>query len=274
MPERLPATGPAGEPGDSTTLLGRPAAPYLDQAAGALAAVKAEILRRLAPAPGQRILDVGCGNGTDVLEIARLVGGAGEAVGVDVNAEAVAGATGRAADAAVPVSFQVAEAGALPFRSDRFDACRSERMVQHVPDPVAAVREMARVTVPDGRVLVMDPDHGMWAPDLADRETVRAVLAWWFDNVLNPWMGRRLPGVLRAAGLADVQVTVMPVVLHGVAAADGLTGIMDALAKAGDAGVIPADRARALLAEAGARDAEGGFVMYGAMVLAEGRKPG
>lgn len=264
---------PAGETGDTTTLIGRPADRYLDEAADHLAAVKDEILRRLRVGPGHRVLDVGCGNGTDVLELARHVGDAGEVVGVDVSEEAVAGAIGRSLAAGANVSFQVASAYALPFPDGSFDACRSERMVQHLEDPVAGVREMLRVTRPGGRILVADPDHGMWAPDLTDRETTRAVLAWWFDNVRNPWIGRRLPGVLRSAGARDVQVTVMPVVLRGVAAADGLTGLMDALRHAGEAGVVPAERARALREEAAQRDADGGFVMYGAIALAEGRRP-
>jgi hypothetical protein len=82
-----------------------------------------------------------------------------------------------------------------------------------------------------------------------------------------------LPGVLAAAGARDVRITVMPVVLRGVAAADGLTGLMDAVHRAGTLGVIPAERARALREEALGRDADGGFLMFGAMVLAEGRRP-
>jgi ubiquinone/menaquinone biosynthesis C-methylase UbiE len=273
MSEADPVTAPSGEPGDTTTLLGRPADQYLDQAAGRLAAVKNEILRRLALEPGHRVLDVGCGNGTDVLEIARHVGPTGEVVGVDVNEEAIKGAIDRSLFAGVSASFQVASAYALPFPDGCFDACRAERMVQHLADPVAAVREMLRVTRPGGRILVADPDHGMWAPDLTDRESTRTVLTWWFDNVRNPWIGRRLPGVLRAAGLGEVQVTVMPVVLKGIAAADGLTGLMDALRRAGELGVISVDRARAMREEAAVRDADGGFLMYGAMALAEGRSP-
>ncbi|WP_131736993.1 methyltransferase domain-containing protein [Actinomadura roseirufa] len=261
-----------GEPGDTSTLLGQSAERYLDRAAGSLAAVKAEILRRLAPAPGRRVLDVGCGNGTDVLEIARHVGPTGAAVGVDVNEEAVAGAIARSLAAGAAASFQVASAHALPFPDASFDVCRSERMVQHLADPAGAVREMLRVTRPGGRVLVADPDHGMWAPDLTDIEAARTVLTWWFDHIRNPWIGRRLHGLLGAAGLCDVEVTVMPVVLRGVAAADGLTGLVGALRRAGELGVIPADRARAMREEAALRDTQGGFQMYGAMVLAEGRR--
>lgn len=263
----------SGEPGDTTTLLGRPADQYLDQAAGHLAAVKAEILRRLELAPGHRVLDVGCGNGTDVLEMARHVGDTGEVVGVDVSEEAIAGAIARIPSAGVTASFQVASAYSLPFPDGGFDACRSERMVQHLTDPVDGVREMIRVTRPGGRILVADPDHGMWAPDLTDRESVRTVLSWWFDNIRNPWIGRRLPGVLVAAGARDIRVTVMPVVLQGLAAADGLTGLMDAVHRAGEVGVIPAARARALREEALGLDADGGFLMFGAMALAEGRRP-
>ncbi|GAA2102425.1 methyltransferase domain-containing protein [Actinomadura alba] len=264
------ATGEANGP--TTTLLGRPAAGYLDEAAGALAVVKREILRRLELAPGQRVLDVGCGNGTDLLDMAAQVDPGGEAIGVDVNPEAIEEATARCEATGVPATFTTASAYSLPFSDDRFDACRSERMVQHLDEPVRAVAEMLRVARPGGRILVADPDHGMWAPDLDDQEATRAVLAWWFDNVRNPWIGRRLPGVLRAAGVREVQVTVAPVVLNGLAAADGLTGLLNAVRQAGERGVIAPDRARVLQEQITAREAEGGFLMYGTIVLAEGRK--
>ncbi|GLW63925.1 hypothetical protein Arub01_21690 [Actinomadura rubrobrunea] len=263
-----------GEPGDTDTLLGRPAVGYLDEAAETLAAVKREILRKLAPEPGHRMLDVGCGNGTDVLELAGRVAPSGEAVGVDVNERAIEEALARSAGTGVPAAFATANAYALPFPDGRFDACRAERIVQHLADPVGAISEMVRVTRPGGRVLVADPDHGMWAPDLDDREAVRTVLTWWFDNIRNPWIGRRLPGLLRAAGLAEVQVTMMPVVLDGIAAADSLTGFGDAVRRAGELGVLPGARARALTRQIAAREADGGFLMFGAMIIAEGRKEG
>ncbi|GAA1774746.1 methyltransferase domain-containing protein [Actinomadura chokoriensis] len=270
------ARGPAwqGEPGDTSTLLGRPAVGYLDAAADTLAAVKREILHRLAPEPGRRLLDVGCGNGTDVLELAGRVGPSGEAVGVDVNERAIEEARARGTGTGVPASFQVASAYALPFPDGRFDGVRAERMVQHLADPAGAIAELARVTRPGGRVLVADPDHGMWAPDLDDREAARTVLTWWFDNIRNPWIGRRLSGLLRAAGLAEVQVKPIPVVLDGIAAADGLTGLSDAVRRAGEVGALPPERARALTENIAAREADGGFLMYGVIILAEGRKEG
>lgn len=268
--------GPAwkGEPGDTSTLLGRPAVGYLDDAADTLAAVKREMLHRLAPEPGRRLLDVGCGNGTDVLELAGRVGPSGEVVGVDVNERAIEEARARGTGTGVPASFRIASAYALPFPDGRFDGVRAERMVQHLADPAGAIAEMARVARPGGQVLVADPDHGMWAPDLDDREAARTVLTWWFDNIRNPWIGRRLSGLLRAAGLAEVQVKPIPVVLDGIAAADGLTGLSDAVRRAGEVGVLPSERARALTENIAAREADGGFLMYGVIILAEGRKEG
>ena len=76
--------------------------------------------------PGQRVLDVGCGPGTDTIPLAHLVGSTGEVVGVDTDADMIAQASLSAASAGVAswVTHQQADAMALPFATASFDACR------------------------------------------------------------------------------------------------------------------------------------------------------
>lgn len=254
-----PAAGP-------NTLLGRPATQYLDRAAHELSAVKDGLHRLLALAPGQRALDAGCGTGADALEMARQVGPDGEVLGVDVSEQAVREAESRAEGSGLPVTFRPGSVSALDLPTGGLDACRAERVLQHVAEPGRAVAELLRVTRPGGRVLVADPDHGMWAPDAADPELTTTLLTWWFGHIRNPWMGRRLPGLFHAAGCRDVRTVILPVVLRDLAAAEALTGLAGVVPAAEKAGVVPEGRAAAWHEDLLRRDAEGTFTMFGAIV--------
>jgi SAM-dependent methyltransferase len=125
-------------------------------------------LDMLAVTAGQRLLDVGCGMGDDVRALADLTGPSGLVVGVEPSEVLLAEARRRAADSPLPLGFAAGYACDLPFPAGSFDACRAERVFQHVPDPLRALTEMIRVTRPGGRVLVLDTDWGTTAVSGAD----------------------------------------------------------------------------------------------------------
>jgi ubiquinone/menaquinone biosynthesis C-methylase UbiE len=244
---------------------------FLDHAAAELATAKQQLDAMLRVRPGSHVLDVGCGTGNDVRALAARVGPAGRVVGLDSSEQLIARGEPGGPDSA-PVEFVLGEAGDLPFDDGTFDVARSERVVQHVPDPAAAVAEMLRVVKPGGQVLVTDPDHGMWAPDLDDRELTRRIMTWWGDHVPNPWVARRLRDLFVRAGARDVTVTLQPVVLTSLAAADALTLIGKAAEAAEAQGVVPAGQARAWGEEILRRDREGRFLMFGTFVVVTGTK--
>lgn len=244
---------------------------FLDQAAIELAAAKKELDAMLRAGVGSHVLDVGCGTGADVRALAARVGPGGRVVGLDSSEQQIARAR-PAGPGSAPVEFLHGEADALPFADGTFDVARAERVLQHVPDPGAAVAEMLRVVKPGGQVLITDPDHGMWAPDLDDRELTRRIMTWWSDHVPNPWVARRLRDLFVRAGAREVEVHLQPVVLTSLAAADSLTLIGKAAAAAGAQGVVPAERARAWGEEIERRDAEGRFLMFGTFVVVTGTK--
>ena len=103
-----------------------------------------------APLPGKRILDIGCGPGT----LARRLVDAGAAVvGIDPGLTALA-----TARAAVPEArFEAAAGEALPFPDAGFDGAVMLNALHHVPDPGAALVEAARVLVPGGHLVVVEP---------------------------------------------------------------------------------------------------------------------
>lgn len=188
---------------------------YLALVARATAKLKALSYDRMRAAPGMRVLDVGCGPATDTLALAERVGPAGTVAGVDYDAAMVAEAERRASMAglAARVSHRVGDAQALPFGDGVFDAARCERLLQHLPDAGAAVREMARVVKPGGRVVAVDTDYGTLAIDAAEVETERRLVEGMArDALLNGFSGRRLFGQMRRAGLEHVQVEAIPFV--------------------------------------------------------------
>ncbi len=118
-------------------------------------------------APGQRVLDVGCGPGTVTVDLASRVA-PGEVVGVDRSAKVLEAAVEHAQEkGADNVTFRVGDAYALDFPDDSFDVVHAHQVLQHLTDPVAALREMRRVTRPGGVVAVRDADYAAmtWYPE-------------------------------------------------------------------------------------------------------------
>jgi ubiquinone/menaquinone biosynthesis C-methylase UbiE len=160
--------------------------------------------------PGDHLLDVGCGPGTITLGLAAHVA-PGEVVGIDVAEEITTEAVRTAEEAGCAnVSFARGDAYSIDAAAGTFDVVHAHQVLQHLGDPIAALREMRRVLRPGGLLAVRDSDYGafVWAPD---------------DHRLDRWLqlyhrltehngaqadaGRWLPTWVGAAGFADVTVT-------------------------------------------------------------------
>ena len=100
--------------------------------------------------PGLDLLDVGCGPGTITVDLAALVA-PGRAVGLDLASQPLAEARAAAERAGADVTFQVGDVYALTAPENCFDVVHAHQVLQHLTDPVAALREMARVCRPAER---------------------------------------------------------------------------------------------------------------------------
>lgn len=113
-------------------------------------------------APGESVLDVGCGTGTLAIAAKQRVGASGASAGIDASPEMIARAQGKARRAGVEVDFRNAVVEALPFADGTFDAVLATLMLHHLPDDLRrrAIREMRRVLKPGGRLFVVDLGGG------------------------------------------------------------------------------------------------------------------
>ena len=154
-----------------------------------------------------RILDVGCGPGTITVDLARIVT-AGSVVGLDRSEAVVDEARATAREAGVTnVELSVGDVYTLDHDDATFDVVHAHQVLQHLSDPVAALREMGRVCKPGGLVAVRDSDYSAftWWPAVPELdEWLRVYLDVARGNDAEPDAGRRLKGWARAAGLEVV----------------------------------------------------------------------
>jgi SAM-dependent methyltransferase len=107
--------------------------------------------------PGEHVLDLGSGAGTDSLVAAQMVGSEGRVVGIDMTSEMVAKARASAGEmGAANVEFLEGEAEQLPFEGTSFDAVISNGVIDLIPDKDAVFAELHRVLRPGGRLQLAD----------------------------------------------------------------------------------------------------------------------
>jgi len=108
-------------------------------------------------APGERVLDLGSGAGTDSLIAAQMVGEKGRVTGIDMTPQMLAKARAAAAEMGVSnVEFVESEAERLPFQDGSFDVVISNGVIDLIPDKDAVFAEIFRVLVPGGRIQIAD----------------------------------------------------------------------------------------------------------------------
>ena len=224
--------------------------------------------------PGQRVLDVGCGPGVDTIALAELLGASGSVEGVDADPTMVAAAEHRASAAGLHdrVHHRVADALALPFAAQTFDAVRSERVFQHLSDPRAALAEMLRVTRAGGWIVVLETDYSSSTIDSDQTELERRLALAAAQSVRSGYVARQLYRLFTDQGLSDISVTVRPVTLTKYAVARG--AVLDLIEPGALAsGIVTEEELRSWHAELEQADARNAFFSCANMMLVFGCKP-
>jgi ubiquinone/menaquinone biosynthesis C-methylase UbiE len=160
--------------------------------------------------PGMNLLDCGCGPGTITVGLARIVA-PGQTVGIDIAASQIEVAQQQVASQATPpIRFETASVYELPFADQTFDAVFSHALIEHLGEPLAALREMQRVLKPGGVVGIrsIDKDGQLLAPpDPLPYRFWEIGLKMLALNGANVYVGKHLGAYLRQAGFVDVKAS-------------------------------------------------------------------
>lgn len=164
----------------------------------------AELCDRLGLAPGWRCLDAGAGTGGVARMFAERVGPDGEVLAVDADTRFLEPLAGG------PLSVRRMDITAEPLPEGRFDLVHSRLVLEHLASPEPVVRSMARAARPGGWVLLEDLDwstvRAVDPPSPAHERVVTALLTALAAGPYDQCFGRKVPRLLRAAGLRDVSV--------------------------------------------------------------------
>jgi ubiquinone/menaquinone biosynthesis C-methylase UbiE len=227
-------------------------------------------LAELDPAPGTRVVEIGCGTGA----IARMIAawpGVAEVVGMDPSPILIDRARDLSGDVG-HASFQVADGTRLPVEDSSFDVAVVHRVLSHAPRPDELLAEAFRVVRPGGRLVAFDGDYSTITLATGRHDPlqvcVEAMVAAYTND---PWVVRRVAAIVAAAGFVGGRVHSYGFVQ--IEDADYMVSIADrgADALAAD-GRIGRDLADALKAEARRRVESGSFfghIAYASLIAAK-----
>jgi SAM-dependent methyltransferase len=158
---------------------------------------------------GMKALDIGCGTGMDVIRMSSITGTEGRVFGVDADKNMVSVSQEGAVKAGVQdhVTILRAHSDQLELEDNYFNACRCERLLQHLTRIAArkTVMEAARVVKHGGRIVFIDTDWASLSFHAGDHLAERRIASICSGAIQNGFAARGLPELFSIAGIGDIQ---------------------------------------------------------------------
>lgn len=208
--------------------------------------------------PGATVVDVGCGSGRAVAELAQH---GARAIGVDLDPTMLAVARSRFPD----IDVRAADATDLPLGDGQAHGYRADKVYHVLPDPPAALAEARRVLAPGGRIVLLGQDWDTIIIDSDQPGLTRRIVHARADTIPHPRIARAYRNLLLDTGFHDVEVEVHTAIFTDAAMQPLLAGHADA---ARQTGAISVDQAEAWVSEQTRRAACGRLIVAVPMFLA------
>ncbi|MBB72002.1 MAG: hypothetical protein CMF50_06340 [Legionellales bacterium] len=153
---------------------------------------------------GDNVIELGCGLGYDTRMMAEIVGMDGIVMGIDLSHKMLTEA--RKLTQQTNILYRKADANQLDFDDNTFSALRADRLLVSQQDVNHTLSEAIRVVKPGGKLCITSLDLGSMILSPYLGAITDSVIKYWQELVLNPFVGRQLPGLFKQHGLVDVEV--------------------------------------------------------------------
>jgi ubiquinone/menaquinone biosynthesis C-methylase UbiE len=213
--------------------------------------------------PGGTVVDVGCGAGRAVAELAERKA---RAIGVDLDSEMLDAARARFPG----IDFRAADAAELPLADGEAYGYRADKVYHILADPGAALAEAKRVLAPGGRIVLVGQDWDIMVIDSDHPELTRRIVHARADTIPHPRIARAYRNLLLDAGFRDVELEVHTAVFTAPPAQQLVAKHAFA---ARETGAISGAEAEAWIADQERRAAAGRLLLAIPMFLAAGTRP-
>jgi len=240
---------------DADTLIRALDAAETTPGAGTLRARSYQLLRL---PPAATVVDVGCGTGRAVAELAEQ---GARAIGVDLDPTMLAAARRRFPD----IDLRAADAANLPLDDGQAHGYRADKVYHMLPDPTAALAESRRVLAPGGRIVLLGQDWDTIVIDSDQPDLTRRIVHARADTVPHPRIARAYRNLLLDAGFHDVEVEAHTAIFTDATTLPLVAGHADAARRTG---AISDEQAEAWISEQTARAAAGRLLVAIPMFLA------
>lgn len=210
-------------------------------------------------APGDHVLDAGCGLGDDALRMAQLVGSDGLVVGVDSSAQLLIHALAARGDTTPAARFLRSDLINLPLSDASFQKIRVDRVLQHVAKPAAVLSELVRVLRPHGHLYAYDNDWHTFSIAPKHRDVTALLEAYWRESFVNSDIGGQLESLFTASGLEEVHAQPLTYTLTDFVVADQVYNLSKTAHLACRDGLISEQACKQWLNELMASDKQGLF---------------